>query len=279
MSVPKKRRVSESSDPDIWLRWLEEMSSGEESPIDEDEEDEEKEYEDIVEKSDHETDSELEVASEGNERSSENTDSEQTNDNFYVGKDKITRWKKSCGNLQVRVRAHNIIKYLPGPKVEARNALSAIDCIKPFMFDDVIKIIVGSTNVYIENVKHKFLRERDSRFTNETEIRALIGILFLIGTLRCSRRNAHKIWDNSKGSGVESCYLAMSEKRLRFLIRCLRFDDVTTRKERKELDKLAPIREVFEICLANFQRSLIASEYVTVDEQLLDFRGRCSFKQ
>lgn len=97
--------------------------------------------------------------------------------------------------------------------------------------------------------------------------------------LRSSRKNAHKIWNNTKGSGVEACYLAMSEKRFRFLLRCLRFDDIRTRNEGREIDKFTPIREVFETFVATFQNNFISSEYLTIDEQLLAFRGRCSFKQ
>ncbi|XP_044745207.1 piggyBac transposable element-derived protein 4-like [Coccinella septempunctata] len=71
----------------------------------------------------------------------------------------------------------------------------------------------------------------------------------------------------------------MSENRFRFLLRCVRFDNVETRNERRELDKLAPIRELFENFLVNFQANFIPSEFLTVDEQLLAFRGRCGFKQ
>lgn len=101
----------------------------------------------------------------------------------------------------------------------------------------------------------------------------------MIGALRNARKNTHQICDNSRGSGIEKCYLAMSEKRFRFLVWCIRFYDINSRNERKEIDKLAPIREVFEYFIANFQNNFIASEYLTVDEQLLAFRGRCSFKQ
>ncbi|KAJ4426895.1 hypothetical protein ANN_26694 [Periplaneta americana] len=83
--------------------------------------------------------------------------------------------------------------------------------------------------------------------------------------------------DNSKGNGMEACYLTMSAKRFRFLLRCLRFDDVRTRDEHKEINKLAPVREVFEIIVNNFQRFCYASEYLTFDEQLLAFRGNCQF--
>lgn len=71
----------------------------------------------------------------------------------------------------------------------------------------------------------------------------------------------------------------MSLNRFRFLTRCLRFDDIRDRDERKAIDKLASIRELFEQFLTSFQNNFIPSEYLTVDEQLLAFRGRCSFKQ
>lgn len=239
------------------------------------------ENEDIVEQNDHDSTSEQEVEQEENESECflQSDGKHDESGEYYIGKDKNTKWRKKCSNKQVRLRSHNIIRHFPGPKREARNATSEIECIKLFVSDAVIRILVTSTNTYIEEIKYKFDRDRDARKTDETEIKALIGIMFLIGILRSSRKNAHKIWDNSKGNGVESCYLAMSETRFRFLIRCLRFDDIRTRKERKEFDKLAPIREVFEIFLANFQNNFIPSEFVTVDEQLLAFRGRCPFKQ
>ena len=71
----------------------------------------------------------------------------------------------------------------------------------------------------------------------------------------------------------------MSEKRFRFLLRCLRFDDIIDSVARQETDKLTPIRQILELSLVNFLNNLTASEYLTVNEQLLAFRGHCSFQQ
>ncbi|CAH2000087.1 unnamed protein product [Acanthoscelides obtectus] len=71
----------------------------------------------------------------------------------------------------------------------------------------------------------------------------------------------------------------MSEQRFRFLLRCLRFDNINDRNMRKELDKMAAIREVFELFTNNFEKYFSPSEYLTIDEQLLAFRGRAAFRQ
>lgn len=71
----------------------------------------------------------------------------------------------------------------------------------------------------------------------------------------------------------------MSSQRFCFLMRNLRFDNFTDREQRREIDKLVAIRELFEIILHNFQTNFIPSEYLTIDEQLISFRGRCSFRQ
>ncbi|KAJ8930155.1 hypothetical protein NQ314_017071 [Rhamnusium bicolor] len=73
--------------------------------------------------------------------------------------------------------------------------------------------------------------------------------------------------------------LTMSIKRFKFLLTCLRFDNKQTREERKKIDKLAPIREFFDLFHGNCKTDYSPSENVTIDEKLKGFRGRCSFRQ
>jgi len=60
---------------------------------------------------------------------------------------------------------------------------------------------------------------------------------------------------------LEAVYLTMNFQRFRFLVRNLRFDDFTNRSERSEIDKLAPIRELFKILVQHFQKIFIPSEF------------------
>ena len=72
----------------------------------------------------------------------------------------------------------------------------------------------------------------------------------------------------------------MSRDRFKQIKRCIRFDEMLTRAMRKnsEQGKLASIYEVWhkfiEACQVNYK----ARSYVTVDESLVSFRVRCSFK-
>jgi hypothetical protein len=70
----------------------------------------------------------------------------------------------------------------------------------------------------------------------------------------------------------------MSAERFNFLIKCLRFDDKETRAIRQRDDKFAPIRELWQALIVNFQRWYTPGSYITVDEQLVGFRGRCPFR-
>ena len=70
----------------------------------------------------------------------------------------------------------------------------------------------------------------------------------------------------------------MSKRRFKFLLSCLRFDDKATREERRIQSKFAPILEIFDLFIANCKKWYRPSSYLTVDEQLVGFRGRCPFK-
>lgn len=69
----------------------------------------------------------------------------------------------------------------------------------------------------------------------------------------------------------------MAFRRFRFLMKCLRLDDIRTRDECQRVDKLAAVRVVFEDIVENVQKYSF-SQYTTIDEMLLGFRGRYSFR-
>lgn len=229
--------------------------------------------------SDHENFSEHNSESEIEEDDSEvDQDDVIASSDVFIGKDNCTRWKKEKFRTNGRTPARNIISHLPGPRGAAKDVTTPINSLDIFIDKNMIEKIVTYTNVYVEKVSKNFLRERDAKKTSVTEIRALMGLLYLCGLHKSSHLNVRDLWATD-GTGIGVFHTTMSYKRFLFLLRCLRFDNVLNREERRRYNKLAPVRDIFTTFITKCEESYCVGEYVTIDEKLAAFRGRCSFRQ
>lgn len=70
----------------------------------------------------------------------------------------------------------------------------------------------------------------------------------------------------------------MSLARFSFLLVCLRFNGEQTREERRKINKLAPIVELFDEFVENSKKNFISGPNLTINEMLVPFRGRCGFR-
>nr|CAI5839665.1 unnamed protein product [Callosobruchus analis] len=148
--------------------------------------------------SEHDTNSEQEGESDSDD-SLDNSTSDDTRNFYFLGRDKTTKWKNKKPRVNVRTRSHNIITHLPGSRGVAKQARSETECVKLFPNgDEIVNLISIYTNIYITRIRDNYDREKDARLTDQIEIRALFGILYMIGVNRCSRHNILKLWDNSK---------------------------------------------------------------------------------
>ncbi|KAG7161264.1 PiggyBac transposable element-derived protein 4-like 4 [Homarus americanus] len=177
-----------------------------------------------------------------------------------------------------RTPARNIIQPLtPGPTREVQSADTPERCFRLLFEDHIIEEIVEWTNKKIAVQAAKFARQTATHSTTEpAEVRALLGILIFSGCQRDGHLLTSEMWSPSTGAAVYR--VAMSQGRFEFLLNCLRFDDPDTREVRQEADKLAPLRKVWDIFIGNCGRMYMPSENITVDEQLLAFRGSCPFR-
>ena len=71
----------------------------------------------------------------------------------------------------------------------------------------------------------------------------------------------------------------ISRNRFQDILRVLRFDDAAARRSCKLSDKFSPIRNVFENWNESLLDAFVSGPNLTVDEQLVTFRDRCSFRQ
>ena len=108
-------------------------------------------------------------------------------------------------------------------------------------------------------------------------MKAPIGLLMLAGTCHVSRLHLADIWTPG-GTGIEVIRLAMSLHRLHLLLCCQWLDSKEKCKESK-VDKLAPVREIFEMFGGNGKNDYTPSENVTIDEMPATFIGHCLIRQ
>ncbi|KAL1490340.1 hypothetical protein ABEB36_013054 [Hypothenemus hampei] len=142
----------------------------------------------------------------------------------------------------------------------------------------MINIIVNCTNVQIENERAVAMAQGQQNqtyhhHTDAAEIKAFVAILYHSGLWKTHRVDAAKLWNY--GNGVTFYRCVMSYQRFIFLSVCLRFDIKATRDA---ADRLAPIRELWEIFIGNCTKNYEPSNMCTVDEQLHGFRGRCKHR-
>ena len=107
------------------------------------------------------------------------------------------------------------------------------------------------------------------------EIRGIVGLLYLIGVYRSQHEPLHSLW-SSGPSGRTIFPASFGRNCFEQLVANLRFD---SGEDRNTDDKFAPFRRMWEQFGENCRKCSVVSAFVTVDEQLIPFRGCCNFKQ
>ncbi|XP_064094353.1 piggyBac transposable element-derived protein 4-like [Macrobrachium nipponense] len=177
-----------------------------------------------------------------------------------------------------RTPARNIVvSSRPGPTQAASQYTTPEECFDLFMSTAIVDLIVDFTNKKIDDVATKYKRKTATvQHTTAAEIRALLGVLIFSGYRKDNHLNTRELWCSEVGALFYKA--AMSEVRFNFLLYCLRFDDMGTREQRRATDKFAPVREMWDMFMANCEDNYTPHENLTVDEQLLAFRGKCPFR-
>ncbi|CAB3221039.1 unnamed protein product [Arctia plantaginis] len=198
---------------------------------------------------------------------------------FYVAKDG-QKWYRLPQRPNVRTRSVNIVNERPGVQGEAKEAMNESECWKIYITMEMKNAITTHTNAEIKIRQEKCNDRSKLYYMNETtisELDAFLGLLYIAGLNKSGRQNIKDLW-RTDGTGVDIFRTTMSLQRFYFLQNCVRFDDKSTRNERKAIDNIAAIRSIFDSFVLNCQKAYIPHEYMTIDEMLWAFRGRCGFR-
>lgn len=198
---------------------------------------------------------------------------------LYTGKDG-TKWlvhkiRKQPG----KTSRQNIVTQLPGVKGIAKNAKTILDCWKLFFPDEIIEYVTNCTNKQLDRMRLSYGRESKHCLpTDFEEMNAFLGLLYLAGVKRAQHLNTSELW-STDGTAPEYFAATLSQRRFHTLVQAIRFDDKDTRAERAKEDNLAPVRDILHQFIEKCVQHYTVGSYVTIDEMLEGFRGRCKFRQ
>lgn len=179
------------------------------------------------------------------------------------------KWYRTPLEQRGRARTHNIIRNQSGPTNHARRycGTSPEEAFKLFISPSLVQNIVECTNKEAGEHTHSW------KETNVEELYNFFGLLLLAGALHENKTRVADLWSAAEGRPIFND--AMARNRFTELLRYLRFD---CRSERNSQDKFAPLRQIFEEIVTKFRANFSSGSELTVDEQLVSFRGRCPFK-
>lgn len=189
-------------------------------------------------------------------------------------KNKLVSWyADSIRGATGRQPARNIMRVRPGPtRHAARNIDSIESSFNLFMTTTVINIVIKWTNK-----EGRLVHGNDWKDVDATELKCFVGLLLLAGVFKAHNEAIMSLWNLEDGRPIFN--KSMPRNRFSQICQCLRFDDAASRRHVARTDKLAPIRDLFETWVGNLQACFVPNDNVTVDEQLVTFRGKCPFKQ
>ena len=112
-----------------------------------------------------------------------------------------------------------------------------------------------------------------------TEMYGFLGLIILTGVFRANKEPINELYSEDPNKSRPIFKATMQRERLKAFLRFIRFDDQTTRLERIKIDKLAPIRWVFEQIASLLFKYYSPGTNLTIDERLARYRGKCTFRQ
>ena len=107
---------------------------------------------------------------------------------------------------------------------------------------------------------------------SKEEFKAALAVTLRAGSDRDNFTELQNLWD--VGDSKLFYRAVMSLNRFKCFLRCVRFDNWHTREQRKINDKFAAISEIWGLFFGSIQRVYVPDDCITVDEQLVGYRGR-----
>ncbi|XP_028982645.1 uncharacterized protein LOC114841719 [Diachasma alloeum] len=174
------------------------------------------------------------------------------------------------------------VPYTPGPLGAAREKQTPLEFWELLFDPEILYDVVLHTNQEIS--RYRLSTEIEMNLTNAhiykdltiSELKASLGLLYFSGLQKTNNTNLEDLWSYEFGPTLYRATMPL--RRFKVILSSLRFDDKSTRDYRRETDKLAPIRDVWQQFVSNCRKYYSPHSSCSIDAQLVPFGGRCPFR-
>ena len=156
------------------------------------------------------------------------------------------------------------------------NPRSEIESFELLLSEDILPTVLMHTNRKAREIRRTLSRMQPFKTFSTDELKAGLAIILRAGSDRDNFAELDNLWQPEDSKPFYRA--VMSLVRFKFLLRCLRFDNWHTREERKVHNKFVAVAEIWDIFLINLRRAYIPDDCITVDKQLVGYRGRIPSK-
>ena len=165
-----------------------------------------------------------------------------------------------------------------GLQVEPPLEKTPLSFFKLFFTQAVVDLLVAETNRYATqtggNPHRRRSRLRSWVPIDQKSLYVFLGLYFLMGVAR--RPQIAMYWSREPLVGCPAFGRAMSRNRWELILKCLHFADNTHYTREEPLFKVRPL---LDLLVENFKTVYVPGRELSVDEELLKWRGRLSFRQ
>lgn len=220
---------------------------------------------DVLQYSDHDSDTEAELQPEIEDDYVDCKNGYACKNNKIISKN--PKLSPSMNNIRIREAQQLRKRKLDYPKQHCPRPKNAWQLL---FTDDLLELIVNSTNEYIvRNGKS------ESIATNVSEIKTLIGILYLHGIMRPTHDKFTDLWGGDLG--LPCVRNSMKYERFKFLLQNLSFDQEGG-DSIIQFDIMKRMRKVFEIFAMNCRTAHGIGNIAVIDEVIIPVYGPCPFR-
>ena len=160
----------------------------------------------------------------------------------------------------VRLMNRNIVRFSQGPTFTPATEKDSF-----FLFFD--EEMISQLHLHT-NKRMKALHKTPFSFD---EIHAALGIIIRAGSDRDNLSSLKSLFDPKDSRPFFRC--AMSYNRFKLFLRYASIDNRSTRRQRQVDDKMAAVRDLWNLFQRNLLKYYVPSENLTIDEQLYGYRG------